>query len=45
MKKILNATIDEELWNALKERAESENRTVSNLVETLLLQALNDKKQ
>lgn len=43
MKKVLQATIDEELWNLLKEQAEAENRTMSNLVETLLYKAINDK--
>jgi predicted DNA-binding ribbon-helix-helix protein len=43
MKKVLNVTIDEKLWDELKKCAESENRTVSNLVETLLYKALSDK--
>jgi len=43
-KKVLQATIDIALWDALKARAAEENRTMSNLVETLLYRALDDKK-
>lgn len=42
MKKVLQATIDEKLWELLKAQADSENRTMSNLVETLLYKAIND---
>ena len=45
MKKVLQATIEAELWDALKAQAEEENRTMSNLVETLLYKAISDKKQ
>jgi len=45
MKKVLQATIDEKLWDRLKAQAEAENRTMSNLVETLLLQAINDNNK
>lgn len=41
-KKVLQATIDIELWNKLKAQAEAENRTMSNLVETLLYKVIND---
>lgn len=44
MKKVLQATIEEKLLEMLKEQAKSENRSLSNLVETLLYQALDDKK-
>ena len=43
MKKVLQATIDAELWDALKAQAEEENRTMSNLVETLLYKAISDQ--
>jgi hypothetical protein len=42
MKKVLTVTIEEELLNVLKKTAESENRNLSNLVETLLYKAIND---
>lgn len=42
MKKVLTVTIEEELLNVLKKTAESENRNLSNLVETLLYKATND---
>ena len=45
MKKVLNISIDEDLVAKLKQLAESENRTVSNLVETLLLAAINDNSK
>ena len=43
MKTPLNATIDSELMAKLKELAKKENRNFSNLVETLLYKAINDK--
>lgn len=42
MKKVLTVTIEEELLTVLKKTAESENRNLSNLVETLLYKAIND---
>lgn len=36
MKKVLQASIDEELLAKLKEMADADNRSLSNLVETLL---------
>lgn len=44
MKKMMAVTIDESLYNILKERKDKENRTLSNLVETLLYKALDDNK-
>ena len=45
MKKVkLTATVDDELLAILKVMAVNENRTLSNLVETLLYKAINDKK-
>lgn len=43
MKKVLTVTIEETLMEHLKTLAENENRTLSNLVETLLMSAVNDK--
>lgn len=43
MKKVLQASIDEELLAKLKVIADDENRTLSNLVETLLYKAISDK--
>ena len=43
MKTYLNATIDVELMEKLKELAKKENRNFSNLIETLLYKAVNDK--
>ena len=43
MKKVLTVTIEETLMEQLKALAENENRTLSNLVETLLMSAVNDK--
>lgn len=36
----MNIRVDKNLLDALKERADRENRTVSNLVETLLREAI-----
>ena len=45
MKKVkLTATVDEELLAKLQAMAVNETRTLSNLVETLLYKAINDKK-
>lgn len=44
MKKVLQATIEEKLLEMLKEQAKIENRSLSNLVETLLYKALDDNK-
>jgi len=43
-KTIMNVTISPELKNALSEQAKKENRSVSNLVETLLKEKLDEKK-
>lgn len=43
MKSVLTVTIDNELMAKLKELAESENRKLSNMVETLLYEAVKDK--
>ena len=43
MKKAFSITIDEELYNRVKELAEKEGRTISNLIEFLLRDAIDQK--
>lgn len=43
MKAVLTVTIESELKAKLEELAKEENRKLSNLVETLLFKAINDK--
>lgn len=45
MKKVLQATIDEDLLKRIKEMAAEQNRNVSNLVETLLYAAVEGDKK
>lgn len=44
MKKMMAVTIEESLYDSLKNQAENENRSLSNLVETLLYRALDIDK-
>ena len=41
-KEVLSVTLDPELIVQLKQLAQEQNRTISNLVETLLMRALNE---
>ena len=43
MKKAISITIEEELYKKLKEKADSENRKLSNLIETILYEWLENK--
>lgn len=43
MKKVLQATIDEALLAKIKQLAKEQNRNVSNFVETLLYEAIENK--
>lgn len=43
MKKALHATIDQDLLAKIKKLAKEQNRTVSNLVETLLYEVTENK--
>lgn len=43
MKAVLTVTIESELKAKLEELAKEENRKLSNLVETLLFKAINDR--
>jgi len=43
-KKVYSVRLDEELLNELKTIAKDENRTLSNLVETVLKKYINSKK-
>ncbi len=43
MKKAISITIDVELFEKLKEKADAENRKLSNLIETILYEWLEDK--
>lgn len=38
-------TIDDEIWDAAKVQAEKENRTLSNFIETILKNYLEEKKK
>lgn len=40
MRKQVTITVDSEMWEAVRQKAESENRTISNYVETILKQVL-----
>ncbi len=42
MKKVMSITIEESLYELLKQIAEKENRTVSNLVETAIIQYIGE---
>ena len=44
MKKMMAVTIEESLYDSLKNQAENENRSLSNLVETLLYRAIDSDK-
>lgn len=44
MKRITPITIDETVYNAIKELAQSHNRSVSNYIETLLKKHIQEKK-
>lgn len=41
----VNLTIDPKVWDIVKRQASEENRTASNLVETVLKQALKRAEQ
>ena len=43
MKKRMSVTVEETLLDKLDEIAEEENRTLSNLVETIILEYLNKR--
>lgn len=38
-------TIDDEIWEAAKNQAEKENRTLSNFIETILKKYLEELKE
>ena len=42
MKKVLAVSIDEAVIDAIKAKADCQNRTVSNYVETVLIESLED---
>lgn len=44
MKKAISITIDEGIYKALKSEAEEQNRKLSNLIETILQEWLDDKE-
>ena len=44
-KKVYSVRLDEELLNELKKIADEENRTLSNLVETVLKRYVQSKKE
>lgn len=44
MKKAISITIDEDIYKVLKDEAEEQNRKLSNLIETILQEWLDDKE-
>ena len=42
MKKLLSVTVEETVLEQIKAEAERQNRTVSNLVETILIESLKE---
>lgn len=44
-KTIKSITVDDEIWDAAKVQAEKENRTLSNFIETILKNYLEEKKK
>ena len=43
MKKAISITMDEKMIEALKKKAEAENRTLSNLIEVLIKDKIDQK--
>jgi len=44
MKKAFSITIENSLYDILKKMADEDNRTLSNLIESILLKAVEDRK-